>query len=133
MDGPNAYRAPTLSANIVSFLQAGCVFGALLAGYIADAVGRRKSLLLAALLQTLGCSLQLVANINSLYVGRVIGGVAVGIGSIVAPMYVSEIAPKAIRGSLETTFNLIDLISLSLAFWINVSTGDWQLNGTDEE
>lgn len=40
-------------------------------------------------------------------------------------MYVSENAPKALRGSLATTFNLIILISLSIAFWINYAVSKW--------
>jgi hypothetical protein len=62
-----------------------------------------------------------ILMIDTLYAGRVIAGIATGLCSVVAPMYVSENAPKAIRGSLATCFNLIILISLSLAFWINVS------------
>lgn len=61
-----------------------------------------------------------MSSLDTLYAGRVIAGIATGLCSVIAPMYVSENAPKAIRGSLATCFNLILLISLSLAFWINV-------------
>jgi MFS family permease len=61
-----------------------------------------------------------VPFLDTLYAGRVIAGIATGLCSVIAPMYVSENAPKAIRGSLATCFNLILLVSLSLAFWINV-------------
>lgn len=71
VDGVNAYQSPTLSANIVSTLQAGCILGALVSGYVADKVGRRWALMGSALIFLVGCSLQLVASLNCLYAGRV--------------------------------------------------------------
>lgn len=125
-DGPNAYQAPTLSANIVTTLQAGAVAGSLFAYTSADRFGRRKTLIGGAVLFLLGCALQLVAHLNTLYAGRVIAGIATGLCSTVAPMYVSENAPKAIRGACATCFNLVLLISLSLAFWINYGVSTWK-------
>lgn len=64
---------------------------------------------------------------DTFYAGHVIAAIAaitaiaVGLCSVITPMYVSQNAPKAIRGSLATCFNLIVLISLLLTFWINVS------------
>jgi MFS family permease len=137
-DGPNAYQAPDLSANIVAALQAGAVTGSLLAYASADRFGRRWTLIIGAAVFLVGCALQLIADLSksvliwkpislsilhqeTLYAGRVISGIATGLCSVIPPMYVSETAPKAIRGALTTCFNLILLISLSLAFWINVN------------
>jgi MFS family permease len=66
-DGPNAYQAPTLSANIVTTLQAGAVIGSLLAYTVADRFGRRIALISGAILFLLGCSLQLVANLSEFH------------------------------------------------------------------
>lgn len=70
--------------------------------------------------------------LDTLYAGRVIAGVATGLTAVLAPMYVSENAPKAIRGALATCFNLIILISLSLAFWINYGVSKWKNPGDSQ-
>jgi MFS family permease len=64
-DGPNAYQAPTLSANIVTTLQAGAVIGALFAYTLADNIGRRLALIVGSCIFLVGCSLQLVANLGN--------------------------------------------------------------------
>ena len=66
VDGPNAYQAPNLSANIVTTLQAGCVVGALFAYTVADRFGRRKALIGGSVIFILGCCLQLIANLSKL-------------------------------------------------------------------
>lgn len=141
-NGPNAYQDANLSANIVTTLQAGAVIGSLFAYTTADRIGRRMTLITGASIYLLGCALQLVANLGTandfplaaqfrpltpadsvqgcLYAGRVIAGIATGLSSAVAPMYVSENAPKAIRGALATCFNLVIVTCLTIAFWINV-------------
>jgi MFS family permease len=63
-DGPNAYQAPTLSANIVTTLQAGAVIGALGAYTLADRFGRRWTLIAGAVIFLLGCVLQLIASLS---------------------------------------------------------------------
>ncbi|KAJ5624277.1 quinate permease [Penicillium lagena] len=124
-NGPNAYQAPNLSANIVTALQAGAVLGALLAYTSADRLGRRWTLIIGAIVFLIGCILQLIARLSTLYAGRVIAGIATGLCSVVAPMYISETTPKAIRGAMTTCFNLIIVTSLSLAFWINYAVSIW--------
>lgn len=56
---------------------------------------------------------------------QVIAGIATGLSSVVAPMYISESAPKQIRGSLAVCFNLVILASLTTAFWINYGVSEW--------
>ncbi|KIY45595.1 quinate permease [Fistulina hepatica ATCC 64428] len=127
-NGPNAYQAAGLSANIVTTLQAGAVLGALFAYILADRYGRRAILAWGAAVFLFGCALQLVANLEMsgcLYAGRLLAGIATGLTSVVSPMYISENAPKAVRGALATCFNLIILISLSIAFWINYAMSKW--------
>jgi hypothetical protein len=64
VDGPNAYQSPTLSANIVTTLQAGAILGSLLAYTVADRFGRRPALLGGSVLFLIGCSLQLIAHLS---------------------------------------------------------------------
>lgn len=63
-NGPNAYQAPNLSANIVTALQAGAVLGALLAYTSADRLGRRWTLIIGAIVFLIGCILQLIAHLS---------------------------------------------------------------------
>lgn len=120
-DGPNAVQAASLSGNITSTLQAGAIAGALLAAPITNRYGRKWCLVAYAALYILGCCLQLVADINCLYAGRVLAGLATGASSILAPMYISENAPKSIRGGLATCYNLIIILGLTCGTFVEVS------------
>jgi MFS family permease len=77
----------------------GTVLGSLLAGYPAGRFGRKKTLLIIAMmyvLSAIGCA---ISNGLPLFVlFRFMGGVAVGASSVVGPMYISEISPADMRG-----------------------------------
>ncbi|KAJ5550620.1 hypothetical protein N7535_001435 [Penicillium sp. DV-2018c] len=113
--------AANLSANIVSTLQAGCFFGALIASPIAEKWGRRMALISAALTAIIGIVMQTAASghLEAMYIGRVICGLGVGAASMINPLYVSENAPRAIRGGLTGLYQLFITMGIMLAFWIN--------------
>lgn len=113
--------AANLSANIVSTLQAGCFAGALIASPCADKLGRRPSLMIAAVVALVGAMMQTGADghLAALYVGRFVTGLGVGAASMVTPLYVSENAPRAIRGGLTGIYQLFIVFGVMLAFWIN--------------
>ncbi|KAK3711692.1 hypothetical protein LTR37_009469 [Vermiconidia calcicola] len=110
-----------LSANIVTTLQCGCFVGALAAGPIADRIGRRFSLMVAAVFAIVGTIMQAAASgeIAAIFVGRFVAGLGVGGASMVTPLYVSENAPRAIRGGLTGIYQLFITMGIMLAFWIN--------------
>ncbi|CAI7670370.1 unnamed protein product [Penicillium pancosmium] len=112
-----------LSANIVSTYQAGAFFGSFFAYPIGHFWGRRIGLLSAALVFILGAGLMLGANgergLALLYVGRVFAGIGVGAGSNITPIYISELAPPAIRGRLVGVYELGWQIGGLVGFWIN--------------
>ncbi|KAL9621077.1 MAG: hypothetical protein Q9160_004462 [Pyrenula sp. 1 TL-2023] len=110
-----------LAANIVSVLQAGCFLGALLASPLADKLGRRPSLMIASVFALIGSMMQTGANghLAVIYVGRFVTGVGVGAASMVTPLYISENAPRAIRGGLTGLYQLFIVSGVMLAFWIN--------------
>lgn len=103
---PLASENPTLSANleanIVSTLQAGCFLGAIVAGWVADKLGRRIGMMIAALFAIIGSVMQAAAagHFPVMYIGRFVAGVGVGGASMITPLYTSENAPRAIRGAL---------------------------------
>lgn len=113
--------AATLNSNIVSTLQAGCFFGSLIAYYVADRWGRKPSLLIAASVTMAGIVIQAASsgNLNCLYVGRLVAGFGVGAASMLTPLYVSENAPRAIRGGLTGLYQLFIATGTMMAFWVN--------------
>ncbi|KAL3472776.1 general substrate transporter [Aspergillus californicus] len=121
LDGLSDTARADLSANIVSTLQAGCFFGALAASYVADRWGRRLGLLTASFVAMLGVIVQVAASghIEAMYIGRLLCGIGVGFASMVNPLYVSENAPRAIRGGLTGLYQLFITMGIMLAFWIN--------------
>ncbi|KAF9991043.1 hypothetical protein BGZ75_005997 [Mortierella antarctica] len=89
------HPSSSLQGEIVASMAAGSFLGALLAGPLGDKVSRRRTIMLAS-------SIWICAAVNAgmLIVGRIINGVAVGLASIIVPVYQSEIAPKEIRGRI---------------------------------
>jgi MFS family permease len=114
-----------ISANIVSCYQAGAFFGAFFAYPIGHFWGRRIGLLVAGLVFILGAGLMLGVNadrgLGLLYAGRVLAGLGVGAGSNITPIYISELAPPAIRGRLVGVYELGWQVGGLVGFWINVS------------
>ncbi|KAF8544757.1 general substrate transporter [Trichophaea hybrida] len=117
----NAVDSANLEANIVSTLQAGCFFGALVAYWFADRYGRRIALIICAIIATIGTTMQAASNgyLAVMYIGRLITGVAVGAASMLNPLYTSENAPRAIRGALTGMYQFFIVSGICLAFWIN--------------
>lgn len=88
---------------VVSSVLLGCLAGALVGGFLADRYGRRKLLLITAvvfILGTIGSALS--PDMAWLVAARIVVGAAIGIASFVVPLYISEIAPVALRGKLVT-------------------------------
>ena len=103
-----------LSANIVSVMQAGAFFGALLAYPIADKYGRKPGLLGAAVLACIGGLLQAASfgHLESMYVGRAIEGLGLGAATMLTPTYLAENSPRAIRGMLTALYQFMEVVSL---------------------
>jgi len=102
----------------------GTVLGALLGGIPADRLGRKQSLFWVAvlyLLSALGSAL--APEIYSLMIFRFIGGLGVGASSVVAPMYISEIAPRERRGQLAALFQFNIVIGILIAYFSNYLIG----------
>ena len=113
-----------LNANIVSTYQAGAFFGAFFAYPIGHFWGRRIGLVASAVVFIVGAGLTCGANgdrgLGLIYAGRVLTGLGVGGGSNITPIYISELAPPAIRGRLVGIYELGWQIGGLVGFWINV-------------
>jgi len=105
----------------VSSLLGGCIIGVMFAGKPGDVFGRKKTLMAAALFFFISAAGSALAE--SLYVFilfRIIGGLAVGIASVLSPMYISEVSPADRRGRLVTLNQLAIVIGILIAFISNV-------------
>jgi MFS transporter, SP family, sugar:H+ symporter len=104
----------------VGSLLIGCAAGAFFAGRLADAIGRRSVMIMAALLFVVGALVQGVTDSHTLFIiARFSGGMAVGAASVLSPLYISEMAPANIRGRLTTVQQVMIITGLTLAFVVN--------------
>ncbi|HSV88950.1 MAG TPA: sugar porter family MFS transporter [Bacteroidales bacterium] len=104
----------------VSSLILGAIMGNIIAGSLADRFGRSKVLKATAILFTVSAiSSALAFDITSFIIARIIGGVGVGMAILVAPMYIAEISPRKMRGTLVSfnQFNIV--IGISIAYFSN--------------
>jgi sugar porter (SP) family MFS transporter len=102
----------------VGSLLIGAVVGAILAGYSADAISRRRTKIIAGCVYVVGAlGSALSQTAPELIAARLVLGLAVGTASFVAPMYISELAPKRIRGGV-TSFNQLMVVSGIMAAYI---------------
>src|SRR5688572_29992705 len=83
----------------VASLLIGCFIGAFFAGRLADLMGRRNTMMVAAVLFLVGAIVQGIVESHLIFViARIAGGMAVGAASVLSPAYISEVAPASIRG-----------------------------------
>ncbi len=113
----------------------GCFFGAIIAGPLSTAIGRKYSLIISAVLFSLsawgsGLPEFLPQSVSLLVVFRIIGGLGIGIASMNAPTYIAEIAPAKIRGTLVTYYQLAIVIGFFVVFLATYFIGS---GATEEE
>lgn len=100
-------------------IELGALIGALNQGWIADKLSRKYSIVLAVIVFIIGSILQTAAvDYAMLVVARLIGGIGIGMLSMVAPLYISEISPPEIRGALLVLEEFSIVSGIVIAFWI---------------
>lgn len=98
----------------------GSIIGVAVAGLLSDNLGRKKTMLISALMfsiSAIGCAV--CADFPQLVVFRMIGGFGIGVVSIVSPIYISEVAPASRRGTLVSLYQLAITIGFLLAYLVN--------------
>jgi MFS family permease len=104
----------------VSSLILGAILGNIVAGGFADRFGRRKVLMFTALLFVISAlSSAFAFDIVSFTIARIVGGIGVGMAILIAPMYIAEIAPRKLRGTLVTFNQLNIVLGISIAYFSN--------------
>ena len=114
---------------LVSSVSIGAVFGAFVNGFFVDKIGRRKTLLLTAFLffiASVFCFLS--QNITQLIISRMIIGLAVGIVSFCAPLYLSEISPKEKRGQIVSLHQLAITFGILFSYLTNYLCANLESN-----
>jgi len=115
---------------VVSIILIGALIGALGGGTIADRIGRKWTIILTAIVYLIsGLFLALAVDLPMIMLGRFIGGLALGVSSMAAPLYIAEISPPKYRGALVTSFQLAITIGILVAYLIGYAfaeTRDWR-------
>ncbi|KAJ3215237.1 hypothetical protein HK099_006451 [Clydaea vesicula] len=127
-------RAPDIKGNITGYFLAGCAIGALCVSVLADILGRKRSILVGAILFSAAGLGQALSPpvIEVFYTARFISGIGIGILSMVVPLYICETAPTAVRGRMIAVQQLMITIGIFFAAVINVCIRAMQ-NGSELE
>lgn len=120
--------ANSLKGFTVSSALIGCIIGGSLGGFISRELGRKRGLILAAILFTISAigsaipemmNVFGVENITSFIIYRIVGGIGVGLASMLSPMYIAEIAPPKIRGQLVSWNQFAIIFGMVVIYFVN--------------
>ncbi|MFC2129645.1 D-xylose transporter XylE [Bacteroidota bacterium] len=126
----NSIKGFTISSALV-----GCIIGGSLGGYVGQSVGRKKGLIMAAILfliSALGSAMPENMNfmglstISSFIFYRILGGIGVGLASMLSPMYIAEIAPANMRGKLVSWNQFAIIFGMLVVYFVNYSIAKGQ-------
>jgi sugar porter (SP) family MFS transporter len=123
--------SPLVIEVVTSWVTLGALLGALAAGELADRLGRKRTVLIAGALFTLGAAVQAFAPDTAVLVfGRLVIGAGVGVAAVAAPLYAAELSPAAWRGRFVSAYQLAITIGIFLAYlvdgWLSANA-DWRV------
>lgn len=110
----------------------GSIIGVLFAGILSDKFGRKSTMILSAILfstSAIGCAVS--ADFNQLVIYRIIGGVGIGVVSIISPLYISEVAVAQYRGRLVSLYQLAVTIGFLGAYLVNYQLLGYSMSNPD--
>jgi MFS transporter, sugar porter (SP) family len=108
----------------------GSIIGVMCAGVLSDHFGRKKTMILSAILFTVsgvGCAIS--ASFDQLVLYRIIGGIGIGVVSIISPLYISEVSVSKYRGQLVSLYQLAVTVGFLGAYLVNYWLLQYSLNG----
>ncbi|WP_106831449.1 sugar porter family MFS transporter [Parabacteroides pacaensis] len=110
----------------------GSIIGVLFAGILSDRIGRKYTMILSAILfstSAIGCAV--CSDFNELVIYRIIGGVGIGVVSIISPLYISEVSVAQYRGRLVSLYQLAITVGFLGAYLINYQLLEWSESGLE--
>ena len=114
---------------VVSASLVGAIFGAAASGKLADLLGRKRLLMIAAIIFIIGTlSSAYSTTVPILIISRIVLGIAIGISSFTAPLYISEISPTRLRGALVSLNQLAVTVGIFVSYFVDEyfsKTGNW--------
>ncbi|WP_267350695.1 sugar porter family MFS transporter [Sphingomonas sp. GM_Shp_2] len=117
----------------VGAILVGSSIGAFTAGRLADLIGRRNTMMLAAVLFLVSAVMAGAAGSSAIFIiARIIGGLGVGAASVTSPVYISEVTPASIRGRLSSVQQVMIISGLTGAFVANFALARWAGGSTAE-
>ncbi|CAH2354624.1 high-affinity glucose transporter Hxt2p [[Candida] railenensis] len=112
-----------LKSNIASMVQLGSIGGSILAMYTVDKLGRIRALQLTCIIWVIAAAIQVSSKeVGQLYAGRLIEGLAIGQTTTIGPTYMSEVAPRAIRGLCGCVFAGAVYFGIMMGYFANYGT-----------
>lgn len=118
-------QSPYLQGWAMSSALIGCLFGAMISGYLTERLGRKIPLIGAAALFTIAAIGTGAANQFSMFIiFRLVGGLGIGLASALSPMYIAEISPASMRGRLVSVNQLTIVVGILAAQVINYLIAD---------
>ncbi|KAK3343959.1 putative transporter protein [Lasiosphaeria hispida] len=120
--------SPARNGAIVGLLCAGCLVGSLVAGRIADTMGRRIAISVSSLFTMIGTIIEISSETSwaQYAIGRLVTGFGIGSLSVLVPMYQSESSPAIIRGVLISTYQLFITLGIWVAEMVNFGTHEME-------
>jgi MFS transporter, SP family, xylose:H+ symportor len=121
--------ADTIKGFVISSALIGCVIGGAMSGFISKSLGRKNGLIIAAVafaLSAVGAwrpesfNIFGMESVYSFVIYRIIGGIGVGIASMISPMYIAEIAPANVRGKLVSWNQFAIIFGMLIIYFINL-------------
>lgn len=127
LEGSAALRGWAMSSALI-----GCLVGALLAGAWSDRYGRKKMLILAAVLFSASAyGTGAVDSFSWFIIYRILGGFGIGIASNISPIYIAEVSPASVRGKFVSLNQLTIVLGILAAQLVNWQIGNQYTSGTD--